>query len=554
MEVFPPKIDGSPVELASFEGMLPCVQAVRVRITIRDWDFVNIPQIEILSDPDGFRPHVSSDNRLCYLGHGQRIFDRHEPVANLKACLDLAVDELNRQAQPGYRDEESRYEFIRYWSGGVDCLLGTVKPDKSLYKTKLAIFADKYALITDKHDEIAKVRASINQELPSNSVNDVTHPAWVITLEQYPWLDRNGVPKTWSTLWDWLKMVDQKGRDRLASLVCERDFANTDLASIVFRYQNTWFGVHVSLPKEERSRRTLIPLRRHGGHSSMRHYLEKGDGSKQKVKPFAVTEIISNFIHERNLDSIKSLLGLKIKLIGAGAIGGFLAQQLVRLGAGSDGGELIIIDKDLLGSENLGRHVLGLNKIFQAKAAALSSFLTKQFPLSTITGVIDDVMQVIDLFDCDLVIDATGEEDLSLVLNEMHQEHILSHPDGPPMLFVWVVGNGEVVQALLSDGGNSACYDCLNLTDRDGLERQRYKVLKELPKNRFIGCHTMRPYAVSAPTAAAALAGQMVADWNDGRPKPRFRTLFLGRGPHIGNIKPDNDPDRLHGCRTCSRT
>lgn len=86
-----------------------------------------------------------------------------------------------------------------------------------------------------------------------------------------------------------------------------------------------------------------------------------------------------------------------------------------------------------------------------------SPFLTRQFPMSRIVAEVADARHVPDLFDCDMTIDATGEEALSLVLNEMHQERKVSGAATPPMLFAWVLGNGEVVQCLLSDGGNHAC-------------------------------------------------------------------------------------------------
>jgi hypothetical protein len=549
-----PRGDREPPGLIAFEGVLPdTASPFTVRIEIVDWDFVKYPRIELLSDPEGFRPHVDELGCLCYLGPGAVVFDRHQPLENFKHCLAAAARELNRQASLDYRHEESRYEFVRYWSGGAYTLLGTIHPLKRLHPTKVGFIGNEQFIVADDPSEIAKIRTSILHGRGKKDVDERIYPAWVITLDVDPWLGRNGPPDTWGKLWAWIETVDPRGADCLRALADRRDFAETDRGIIVFRHDTKFFGAFTGIPQDIRETRALMKFKR-GAPSALAGYLKNHAGARIEILTFEVMEVGSDFLHRRNLGMAESLGGKKIHLVGAGAIGGFLAQQLSRLGAGANGGELRVIDPDILGSENIGRHLLGIDSLLRRKATAVADFLTRQFPMSRIVAEVADARHVTDLFDCDLIIEATGEEALSLVLNEMHQERLASGGLTPPMLFAWVLGNGEVVQCLLSDGGNRACYDCLNLPDRDGLERQRFPVLKATPDTKFIGCHTMRPYAVTAPAAAAALAAQMVADWKDGRPKPRFRTLYLGRGDHLHNIKSEADPERLAGCATCSKT
>ena len=58
------------------------------------------------------------------------------------------------------------------------------------------------------------------------------------------------------------------------------------------------------------------------------------------------------------------------------------------------------------------------------------------------------------LAEFDLVIDATGEEALSVALDHFAVSH---RPDFPPTLHTWIVGNGGAAQALLCDGPDHAC-------------------------------------------------------------------------------------------------
>jgi len=537
--------------MISFEGVLPSAKhPFRIRVDILDWDFVDYPRIEILDEPEGFRPHVNENRCLCYLSHGSLVFDRHTPLANLEQCLDLAAQELDRQINTKYRYEESRYEFVRYWSENWFYMMGTVCPKSGLHQTGFTPLDAMRWLISDDRDEIGRFWQVFNKD--SKAENQTTYPAWVITLDNDPWLDRNGPPKTWRELWAWLEMVDSRSAQRLYSLANKPEFAKPNLAMVIFRYQSKWFGIKSTIPEEARRNHALTKLKR-GGRSSLASYLKDGRGVSITVETFTTVEVTEDFIHGRNLAGGESLKGLSINLVGAGAIGGFLAQQLSRLGAGSGGGVLRIIDTEILSSENLGRHLLGLDMLFLPKATALARFLKQQFPMSEILDYLEDARQFPHLFDCDILIDATGEEPLSLVLNDRHQKLLKNGTSSAAMLFVWVLGNGEVVQGLLSDGGNHACYDCLNLPNKNELERQRFPILKKLPETQFIGCHAMRPYAVTAPSMAASLGTQMVADWKVGNPSPRFRTMYLGKGKHLYNLKADSDPDRLTRCATCSR-
>lgn len=545
-------LGGQDIIRVSFEGLLPDTKhSCRVRIDIWDWDFVDTPRIVILESPDGFRPHVDERQSLCYLQGGSYIFDRHTPVDNLKVCLALAAQELNRQTDSDYRINESIYEFPRYWSN-IKHVRGTIRPERRRHHTNYYRLSDNFLLLGDVPEEIHRMLQSILDKRGRKDDKPLAEPTWAISLDQAPWLDYLGPPQTWGELWHWLEKVDPRSADCLASLVDRKEFAAQSDPVILFHHDATWFGVTCQISRDIRQNLALQPIGR-GGRSRLAMYLRKGKGCQLPIQRFSVLDASPDFILHRNIAELRSLQGKNIHLVGAGAIGGFLAHQLCRLGAGANGGCLRIIDPDFHSPGNIGRHLLGMDMLYRDKAKAVAEYMARQFPHSDVEPLVADARRVDGLFDCDLIIDATGEEALSLVLNELHQERIRSGVASPPILFTWVLGNGEAVQALLSDGGQHACYDCLNLPDKDDpLERQRFRVLKELPDTRFVGCQTIRPYAVTAPSLAASLTAQMIADWNAGKPKPRFRTLYLETGDQVYHVRRDSDPDRLKRCRTCA--
>jgi hypothetical protein len=240
----------------------------------------------------------------------------------------------------------------------------------------------------------------------------------------------------------------------------------------------------------------------------------------------------------------------RITLVGCGAIGGYLAQALVRLGAGTgEKGKLVLIDHDDLEPDNLGRHYLGFTGLFSPKADALHHALQLQFPYACIESRQERVVPNRHLFTCDLIVDATGEETVNEMING---HHIAFRPIVPPVLYVWIKGNGECTQALWVD--NSAkfgCYRCLRMPNGHQYRKERFQVLKAPPQQGFVGCHTFTPYAVSAPMQAAALAADMVIDWMKGDPSPRFRTRSV-ENAEVYVVKNQNIV-ALEGCPACSK-
>jgi hypothetical protein len=207
-----------------------------------------------------------------------------------------------------------------------------------------------------------------------------------------------------------------------------------------------------------------------------------------------------------------------------------------------------VIDAETLGPENLGRHTLGYPSLFQSKSVALKTELERQFPMAKLLAVSENVMNVKTLLlDADLVIDATGEEAVSETLNARR----LTKRSNTPMLHVWILGNGDAVQALWTEGSKTACYRCLRKSGPGGEKEERYPVLKHPPQRGQIACRAFTPYAVSAAMQSAALATEMIVDWmKRGDPSPRFRTRAADN-VDVQKVKNQN-PDRLTNCPACA--
>ena len=346
------------------------------------------------------------------------------------------------------------------------------------------------------------------------------------------------MPASIKELFTWLRTWDHTLYKNV-QLVLEREssYLQFKLATFAVHTPIGWLGFGFDLD----------PVHRLGvkGKPSLYKQFLHGHGGKRGLLRMSITEFGPDYVHSRNL-IFPDLKNLKIRLIGCGAIGSHVAPGLVRLGAGTGTGSLELVDYDSLNPENLGRHVLGYPALFKKKSSALAEEINRQFPLAAVRAKIGDVRNVPDIFDVDLVIDATGEEAVSEMLNEMR----LRSETGTPVLHVRIRGNGECVQTFWAQNRNLGCLRCLLLTGHKEYRKERYEVLKEEPKRKQLGCGGFTPYAVSAPMLAAALCMEVVVDWlQRGSPSPRFRT----RASANANVKAvkDQDVTRQSSCPAC---
>ncbi|HTK12292.1 MAG TPA: ThiF family adenylyltransferase [Xanthobacteraceae bacterium] len=190
-------------------------------------------------------------------------------------------------------------------------------------------------------------------------------------------------------------------------------------------------------------------------------------------------------------------------------------------------GRLVLFDNQLLASSNLGRHLLGLPHLGRNKAEGCAEVIRTQLPFLDVEARPGDVLGRFKfLEEFDLVTDATGEEALSLALNDFA---VKRGPKFPPVVYSWVVGDGAAVQTMLCDSSDYACYKC----SKPELSKEpRVRVLRnsaEMSLRRMGACGDglYSPFPVSVSMAAASLALDVILGWGNGKPGARLRTRAI---------------------------
>lgn len=101
----------------------------------------------------------------------------------------------------------------------------------------------------------------------------------------------------------------------------------------------------------------------------------------------------------------------RVLIIGAGSLGGAVAENLVRMGVTNMG----ILDPDLLDVGNLTRHVLGMDAVGHNKATALANALSLTMPDANVAGIpasfppgTHELAEELRSFD--VIVDCTGSD------------------------------------------------------------------------------------------------------------------------------------------------
>lgn len=519
-----------------YYGDLQCAgRRVPVWVEIPDPDLIRHPNIALVERPaeiPAICAHIQANNHICYSTPGRDVLDPYRAGEYITSCLQSATRVVDA-ALAGDCLADTQDEFEAYWDGESP-LLVDVEPNApdGWVKVFEVFAADALRYYLASNDPEAFRRAGYTvKEYTGNFYLTSTRNAPIAAQGDWP-------PRTLNHLVSWLKSIDggylyKKLRDAI-----QEHAAKSRAMGFIVRSPGAWWGGIFTADE------LLWKSSANNGRRWVKQVL--ACGLKWPITRLSVNRADPAYLVGRNLGGRASLLGKRILLVGCGTIGGYLADQLVRAGAGVGGSrsELVLCDYDLLLPGNIGRHYLGVNYLYCRKADSMVKQLALAIPHARVRGVTCDARKL-TLDNYDLVIDATGSEALSWALNDRLQ----SLPRFVPSIFVWNEGGGAASQCLLVDTPKAACYRCL--TDRNG--HARFSPLKNPGADPFVSgpCDSAYvPYPAMVSMQAAALAARVILDWVDGRPGKRLRTLTHDH--EQGKIVRDTTPERTSQCPACS--
>lgn len=485
-----------------------------------------IPNIYLLERPAGLpavTPHLFANGFLCYLASGTVVIDIFDPIGQTLACLDAAGEVLSK-VLAGELVEDLADDFYLYWNGHP-CFVDTQERQLGKHKTFTAKLGDTLIpVVTDDQARTMKKLAAMGLELADPTLLTTrvkTSARPTPSTKAWP-------PKNVKDVLAWQVVLDSNCRDKIAYALKKGRTGKHNGHLILVESPTMTYGFSVYYTRTAQRngfrQHPLPPL------------------SEESVITANVIRIDDRYLAERNVPGLKTLAGKLIAVVGCGTIGGYLADALVKAGAGTSGGLLTLVDFDEFRPQNVGRHRLGFPHILQNKASALADELQRLAPGVHIRALPVDVTTA-ELGRIDLLVNATGEEALGHWLSARYSATT-------PMLSVWIEGPGTAVRALLRTTPAGACHRCLSDAIRTGSFRS---VKGTMPRQMAgQGCEGLYvPFPASVSLQAASLGAEMVLDWANGKVSPALRTRVVDAKFELAT--PDCDPPPTERCPACSQ-
>lgn len=538
----------------SFKG-----KQLPIKLVIIDRNLIKLPSIQLIEIPleiPKICAHINAHGYLCYLRNDQVHLRRDNLGGSVLGCLEVAERLLDRLAN-GDALTDFQDEFSIYWSG-APLLIDIPEEIKEGLITDIALLEissdqknDSMLLIGQNHKEMAQIYSRWGAKPKLNIYMRIVNSDKPLGAMVTRW-----PPKNLQDLKDWLTESKSKAVRGLFEVVKDAYSLKKNILFLLIRAPNASCAVMIDF----KHARTILPCR--NAASFMRFVFRnkattdangvtkaKSHAANIEITRLDPTPIDPRSWLTRNLpDANIGLASKRILLLGCGAIGGYLADLLAKNGAGFLNGKLILSDDDNLSVGNIGRHLLGFNDLERPKTEALREHLINHYPRISVEIADDNLLNGTSSKYLDLIIDATGNQSLSLYLSEQRVTGKLS----APIVFSWVAGAGCGAQAYLMHSNKHACLHCLDYASPGGsasVMRQEYTFQL---KNAAGSCGDwLVPFSASAAIHAAALALDLATGWANGKPNPLFRSITLDT-QNGKTVKPSS-PFKHAKCLICSR-
>ena len=508
-------------------------ETVPVQMEFWDLDLQRLPIVRLLDRPTWIPAtcnHVDARNIVCYAVNGAAFIDRYHADRQVSYCLDRAARTLE-DIRHGNVLGDVNQEFAYYWHGEpifVDAERYESKQTLAVVRLKLAD-REVAVLIDPQQDALKKYicYSPVKQELQS---------AILIPSTNTPPADgQHWPPITLEEFFKWLLAQSPELARSIRESLAGLNGLRVHRVLLVFQTDPVWFGIGFRVP----------PAVGQVNFRQARSFVERLEArsARLKLERYTPIRIDSDYLVRRNLrEDEEPLLGKRVVLAGCGAIGGHLAHALARVGAGFSSGALFLVDPDHLGAGNLGRHRQGFEGLLLRKVDCIAAELQRSLPGINVRPVIGSVLDL-HLREFDLIVDVTGEEQLSEALNARFLAG-----QSAPLIFSWIVGNGLAVQSFTLSSTKLGCLRCWK--SHGSLACYAPAERKQTTIRIGRGCDDpFVPFNGSSPLLAAGLALQAVVDWASGNPTPTLRTIEIDY-KSTRHIKPKS-PKKTAICPAC---
>ncbi len=359
--------------------------------------------------------HTDSFGKMCLFEESSMLLNQNNKEEILLECFDRACEILNVQSDSiEYRNEIKR-EFDAYWLEiSKECIYSCIDSSQIVYSEKVISWVGSHYVLTESENDgkyFLYNYLKVNKTLVVSS-----NKCLVVRLRE-----NSPLPKIGNVKW---KEV--------------RNYIVNNVSSSVKRM----FRKYCSTEIKRAVKRIILILPSEAGDILFGYQIRISNKRYIKFENCTNTEVISLYIKRIDREYLLNRAGtnaddkdIQILLLGCGSVGGFIAENLCAAGVSV----LDILDDDVFRTENVHRHILGidaaLENTLRNKADKLKKRLEQKYLYVDIDslgykdrGAENFIRNIERLRRYDIIISALGEPTINLEINRILYKNNISAP------------------------------------------------------------------------------------------------------------------------------
>lgn len=372
---------------------------IEVCVEDRDIEFVmklprfypyQFPELYCYQELDIFVPHVYSNKRLC-------LFDENEETVYPEQYLEITKILLERAVKL-FQDSilknnllEYNLEAVSYWNTKAESFVVMLRFDEAFshYTWAYQITKSSYVCSDSDAELIDFIQRLRGQEIDRQDLKQVlfvkSDVAITMLISKLKDVD----------LW----LIGKKNEKLYLDYMSKSNSPSLIISSFNNSVGDCLLGIKIGRLKSNNIRIT---------RKNIAGVLRANSG--RKFEKIQICDMRMKRLFTRGGDG-RAMFDKKCLFVGGGSVGSYLIKAVTEIGISDD---ITVIDKDILTSDNIARHLCGADGILsENKAEAICNYMLEQYPTMRCEGIYRNVLEIIeepaDFFDeYDIVFVAVG--------------------------------------------------------------------------------------------------------------------------------------------------
>lgn len=399
------------------------------------------PEIYCYQKLDFYVPHVYTNSQLC-------LYDENEEYVNPDRYLEIAkvsVERAIKLLQDSILENnliEYNLEAVSYWNAKAEVFVLMLRFDESHshYIWTYQITKSIYVCSDSDSELIEFIQRLCSVFISKQELKQILFVKSEIVISML-------ISKL-ADVDEWL--IGKKNKNLYLDYMLKNHSSSLIISSFNNTKGNCLLGIKIG---QLRCNNVKITRRNIAG------VLRANAG--RKFEKIQICDMRMKRLFTRGGDG-RAMFDKKCLFVGGGSVGSYLVKAVIEIGISDD---VTILDKDILTSDNIARHLCGATELLSDnKAEAICNYMLEQYPTIHCEGIYKNVLEIIeqpaDFFDkYDIVFVAVGNCMLEKQLINIYKEGKIKQ-----CVLIWVepyliAGHAIVLNTNYNENTNNNIFD-----------------------------------------------------------------------------------------------